>query len=70
MQRSLKQQKIGNNIKVHRKSMSYISGGVLWSIILLLKNKNEDAGDQHDSEYEWQPLELCSAQSGQPYGAP
>lgn len=47
-----KQQKIGNNIKVHRKSMSYISGGVLWSIILLLKNKKEYAGDQHDSEYE------------------
>ena len=34
------------------------------------KKKNEYAGDQHHSEYEWQPLELCSAQARQPYGAP
>ena len=32
--------------------MSYISGSVLWSVILLLKNKNEYAGDQHNGEYE------------------
>lgn len=70
MQRSLNQQNIGSNLKVHQKSTSYISSGVSWSIILSLKKENECAEDQHHSEYEWQPLELCSAQSGQPYGAP
>ena len=37
---------------------------------VIKKKKNEYAGGQHHSEYEWQPLELCSAQAGQPYGAP